>query len=62
MIIEEILGIIFGGLLAILTAIRKFDIRHIKIKCLSGCCECEEDMGSESESESDSEHEKEKDE
>lgn len=46
MIIGEILGIIFGGLLAIITAIRKFNIRHIKIKCLSGCCECEEDMES----------------
>jgi len=34
MIVGEIIGIILGGLVAFITAIRKLGIR---IKCLSGC-------------------------
>tara|TARA_Y100001973_G_C5206884_1_gene342101 strand:- start:2 stop:169 length:168 start_codon:yes stop_codon:yes gene_type:complete len=53
MLITEIIGIIAGALVAVIASIRKFNIRHIKIKCLSGCCECEESMDAQ-----DDEHEK----
>ena len=49
MIEAEVIGLIFGGLIAVIVAIRKFNIKHIKSKC--GCCECEEDMGDDSEDE-----------
>ena len=43
--IGEVIGLILGSLIGLIVAIRKFNIKHIKSKCLSGCCECEEDMG-----------------
>ena len=43
--IGELIGIILGGLIGIIAAIRRFNIKYIKLKCLSGCCECEEEMG-----------------
>ena len=43
--IGELIGLILGGFIAVIAAIRRFKIRHIKLKCLSGCCECEEEMG-----------------
>lgn len=35
------LGLIFAGIIGIITGLKKFNFKKIKINCLSGCCECE---------------------